>query len=315
IAELEALAQLKSPLVRLRGQWVELNAAEIQAALEFWKKKASGSLPTRQIVRLALGADRDLGGLRLDGISASGWIADLVARLEGTAPFEQIAPPAGFHGELRPYQVRGYSWLSFLRRWGLGACLADDMGLGKTIQSLALIQKDWESNGKLPALLICPTSVVGNWHREAARFCPGLPVHVHHGGSRAKGETFRETARRHALVISSYALLHRDLEMFQSVSWSGLILDEAQNIKNPETKQARAARSIEAGYRIALTGTPVENNVADLWSLMEYLNPGFLGPREEFRRKFFIPIQALRDPEAAERLRKLTVPFTLRRLK
>jgi SNF2 family DNA or RNA helicase len=189
------------------------------------------------------------------------------------------------------------------------------MGLGKTIQALALIQRDWEANGRQPVLLICPTSVVGNWQKEAARFCPELPVLVHHGGARVKGEAFQNTAGRHAIVVSSYALLHRDLESFQTVPWAGIILDEAQNIKNPETRQARAARSLPAGYRIAMTGTPVENNVGDLWSVMEYLNSGFLGSREEFRRRFFVPIQALRDPDAAERLKRLTAPFILRRLK
>jgi SNF2 family DNA or RNA helicase len=315
IAELEALAALKAPLVRLRGQWVELNAGEIKAALDFWKKKASGTASVREIVQMALGGEKSLGGLLFHGVSAEGWIADLLARLEGQAQFEEAAAPAGFQGELRPYQVRGYSWLAFLKQWGLGACLADDMGLGKTIQALALIQRDWESNGRQPVLLICPTSVVGNWQKEAARFCPDLPVLVHHGGARVKGEAFQKIAGRHAIVVSSYALLHRDLEFLQAVPWAGVILDEAQNIKNPETRQARAARSLPAGYRVAMTGTPVENNVGDLWSVMEYLNPGFLGSREDFRRKFFVPIQALRDADAAERLKRLTAPFVLRRLK
>jgi SNF2 family DNA or RNA helicase len=315
IAELEALAKLKAPLVRLRGQWVELNAAEIKVALDFWKKKAAGTASVRQIVQMALGGEKSLGGLLFHGVSAEGWVADLLARLEGRAQFEETAVPAGFQGELRPYQVRGYSWLAFLKQWGMGACLADDMGLGKTIQALALIQSDWEADSRQPVLLICPTSVIGNWQKEAARFCPELPVLVHHGSARIKGEAFQESAGRHAIVVSSYALLHRDLESFQAVPWAGIILDEAQNIKNPETRQARAARSLSAGYRVAMTGTPVENNVGDLWSVMEYLNPGFLGSREEFRRKFFVPIQALRDPDAAERLKRLTAPFILRRLK
>ncbi len=315
MAELESLAALKAPLVRLRGQWVELNAAEIRTAIDFWKKKAAGTASVREIVQMALGGDRRRVGLIFEGVSADGWVADLLAHLEGNAPFEEAAAPAGFRGELRPYQVRGYSWLAFLKQWGLGACLADDMGLGKTIQALALIQRDWESDGRQPVLLICPTSVVGNWQKEAARFCPELPVLVHHGAARVKGEAFQTAAARHAIVVSSYALLHRDLESLQAVPWAGVILDEAQNIKNPETRQARAARSLAAGYRVAMTGTPVENNVGDLWSVMEYLNPGFLGSREEFRRKFFVPIQALRDADAAGRLKRLTAPFILRRLK
>jgi SNF2 family DNA or RNA helicase len=164
-------------------------------------------------------------------------------------------------------------------------------------------------------LLVCPTTVVNNWRKEAARFTPGLPVMVHHGILRMRGEDFKQEALKHAIVISSYALLHRDFETLRDIPWSGIILDEAQNIKNPETKQARAARSFLADYRLALTGTPVENNVGDLWSIMEFLNPGFLGTQAAFKRGFFIPIQAARDPEAMERLKRLTGPFILRRLK
>jgi SNF2 family DNA or RNA helicase len=315
LQELEALARLKAPLVKVRGQWVQVNASEIQAALDFWKNNQTGTAAARDIVRMALGAATMPGDLAFAGVTAVGWIGDFLARLEGRATFEELQAPPRFCGTLRPYQVRGYSWLAFLRRWGLGACLADDMGLGKTVQTLALIQRDWESNGKRPSLLVCPVSVVGNWQKEAARFTPGLPVLVHHGVGRRKGPAFRKLAQEHALVLSSYGLVHRDALVLQEVQWAGVILDEAQNIKNPETKQAQAARSFPADYRIALTGTPVENHVGDLWSIMEFLNAGFLGSRAEFKRTFFFPIQANHDPEAIERLKKLTGPFVLRRLK
>jgi SNF2 family DNA or RNA helicase len=313
--ELEALARLKAPLVQVRGQWVQVNADEIRAALAFWKKQGSQPASVRQVVQMALGAGTPPGGLELDGVSASGWVNDLLSQLEGKARFEELAAPQRFQGTLRPYQVRGYSWLGFLRRWGLGACLADDMGLGKTVQTLALVQRDWESNGRRPTLLICPMSVVGNWHKEAARFTPDLPVLVHHGSQRQRDSAFVQAAGKHALVLSSYALLHRDFELLREVPWKGIILDEAQNIKNAETKQARAARGLPADYRIALTGTPVENHVGDLWSIMDFLNPGLLGTQAEFRRRFFVPIQAGRDPQASARLKHLTGPFILRRLK
>ncbi|MCX5916647.1 MAG: DEAD/DEAH box helicase, partial [Deltaproteobacteria bacterium] len=313
--ELQALARLKVPLVKLRGQWVQVNAEEIEAALALWKKKGQGQATAREIVQMALGGNRISGQIPIDGLRATGWISDLLAELEGKTPFEELSAPAEFQGTLRPYQVRGYSWLAFLRKWGLGACLADDMGLGKTIQALALIQRDWQAVLKRPVLLVCPTTVVNNWRKEAARFTPGLPVMVHHGIYRMRGEDFRQEALKHAIVISSYALLHRDFETLKDIPWSGIILDEAQNIKNPETKQARAARGFRADYRLALTGTPVENNVGDLWSIMEFLNPGFLGTQAAFKRGFFIPIQAARDPEAMERLKRLTGPFILRRLK
>ena len=315
LAELRELARLKAPLVKFRGQWVQMNAEEIQEALDFWKKKAQDEAPVRQVLQMALGAAPAPGPIAFEGVTAAGWIGDFLKELEGKTPFQELAVPAEFQGTLRPYQVRGYSWIGFLRKWGLGACLADDMGLGKTIQALALIRRDWQKEAKGPILLICPMSVVGNWQKEASRFTPDLPVMVHHGLDRAKGDEFQKKAASQAMVISSYALLHRDFETIRQVSWSGVVLDEAQNIKNPETKQARAARAISAEYRLALTGTPVENNVGDLWSIMEFLNPGFLGTQTEFKKKFFIPIQTGSDPEAASRLKRLTQPFILRRLK
>jgi superfamily II DNA or RNA helicase len=313
--ELEELARLKAPLVQVRGQWVQMSAEEIQAALAFWKQQAAQQATAREVVQMALGAGKTPEALAFEGVTATGWMADLLAQLEGRTAFAGLPAPDGFQGTLRPYQVRGYSWLGFLRRWGLGACLADDMGLGKTPQTLALIQHDWQANGKRPVLVVCPTSVVSNWQKEATRFTPDLPVMVHHGTTRSKGARFKKQAQQQAIVISSYALLHRDFDILKQVPWAGVILDEAQNIKNPETKQAKAARALPAEYRLALTGTPVENNVGDLWSIMEFLNPGFFGTQTEFKRRFFVPIQASRDADAVARLKRLTGPFILRRLK
>lgn len=313
--DLQALAKLKAPLIKIRGQWVQINAEEIKTALEFWKKKGESQATVREIIQMALGAKKILGNVTFEGITATGWIADLLAKIEGRQTFEELTTPKGFQGTLRPYQVRGYSWLSFLRQWGIGACLADDMGLGKTIQTLALIQRDWQLGTKQPVLLVCPTSVVSNWQKEASRFTPELPVMVHHGIARTKGKEFKKNALNQAIVISSYALVHRDFETLKEVPWAGVVLDEAQNIKNPETKQSKAVRAFKGDYRIALTGTPVENNVGDLWSIMEFLNPNFLGTQTEFKKRFFVPIQAGRDPEAVEQLKRLTGPFILRRLK
>ncbi|MDQ1254127.1 MAG: hypothetical protein QG646_3347 [Euryarchaeota archaeon] len=324
--ELQALAKLKAPLVKVRGQWVEVNDAEIRAALEFWKKNPHGEASLLDIIKLAVGASETAKGLDFKGVDADGWIEELISHLKDKAGFEELPAPDGFSGTLRPYQFRGYSWLAFLRQLGMGACLADDMGLGKTIQTLALMQHDLEKVEQIeqqddisinpkPVLLVCPTSVINNWRKEAARFTPELSVMVHHGTGRKKEEEFKTEAMNHNIIISSYGLLQRDAKFLKGVPWSGIILDEAQNIKNPETKQAKAARALEADYRIALTGTPVENNVGDLWSIMEFLNPGFLGSQAVFKRNFFIPIQAERDQEAAGKLKEITGPFILRRLK
>ena len=313
--DLEELARLKEPLAQIRGQWIETGIDEIHAALQFWKNRKGGSVTAREIVRMALGSADSSAGIRFEGVRATGWLGELLARLEDKSAIEAIPAPSGFKGELRPYQERGYAWLEFLENWSLGACLADDMGLGKTIQALALIEKNREQGEDRPVLLVCPTSVLTNWEREAARFTPGLQVTVHHGPQRSKGYEFSQHAYAHAVVLTSYALLHRDIEDLATVQWAGVILDEAQNIKNPDTKQSQAVRTLTADYRMALTGTPVENHVGDLWSIMDFLNPGFLGSQEEFKRTFQLPIQAYRDRDASARLQRLAGPFILRRLK
>ena len=311
LEELEELALAKAPLVRVRGQWVEANSAEIQSAIGFLRKGPRQST-FRDVIRTALGAGIP-PGLDFGGVRASGRVAEMLEKLDGKG-FEELEQPEGFSGTLRPYQLRGYSWLAFLGQWGLGGCLADDMGLGKTIQVLAHIQRDWPSSRR-PALLVCPTSVMNNWQREAARFVPGLPVMVHHGPDRMRGERFRDAAGEHAMVVTSYGLAQRDAGLLAGIPWRGVVLDEAQNIKNPRTKQSEAARMLEADYRFALTGTPVENHLGDLWSIMEFLNPGFLGTQGQFKSNFLVPVQAEKDSGATQRLKRATGPFILRRLK
>ncbi|MFO8060879.1 MAG: DEAD/DEAH box helicase [Bacillota bacterium] len=306
--ELEALADLKVPLVKMRGQWTEFTPADVKAIRRLWEQGPQ-QRRAREVLPLALESDGET--------SASGWVADLLEQLSGECRVEELPQPTPFRGSLRPYQLRGYSWLSFLSRWGLGGCLADDMGLGKTVQTLALIQKNWEEGpDRRPTLIICPTSVLANWRREASRFTPDLPLLLHHGPDRnRKPAAFRKQVAKCAIVLSSYGLLPRDVNLFTQISWGAVVLDEAQNIKNPGTKRARAARRIPAGLRLALTGTPVENHVGELWSLMEFANPGLLGTQARFRRDFFLPIQREGDEERAEKLRALTSPFILRRLK
>jgi SNF2 family DNA or RNA helicase len=191
------------------------------------------------------------------------------------------------------------------------------MGLGKTIQAIALLlyERQVAGNGVGPALVICPTSVVGNWKREIQRFAPGLRVMVHHGGDRTRGEVFVAAAQEHDVIISTYGLARRDVDDLVQVPWSDVILDEAQNIKNPQAKQTQAIRKLPAANRIAMTGTPVENRLSELWSIMQFLNPGFLGSQAGFRKRFALPIERYQDKAATERLKGLVVPFVLRRLK
>ncbi len=315
--EFAHLAALKLPLVQVRGEWVELQPEQIEAAIQFWEKRAAEEEMTlRQALQMGLAEEAEVGGLPIVGVETTGWVDELLRRLRGSEPLVELAQPEYLLGQLRPYQVRGFSWLAFLHRWGLGACLADDMGLGKTIETIALILHDLEEgHAGGPILVICPTSVVGNWAREIARFAPTLRVMVHHGSDRASGEGFAVQARRAHVVVSTYALARRDEETLGAVEWAGLVLDEAQNIKNPATKQTQAIRRLSAGYRVALTGTPVENRLSELWSIMQFLNPGYLGSQRSFRSRFARPIENYQDPEAAARLRRLVRPFILRRVK
>jgi SNF2 family DNA or RNA helicase len=316
--EFQRLAALKMPLVRVRGQWVMLQPEEIEAAIAFWEKKRQQDQVTlRNALGMALGAEQEVGGLPLHGVQVSGWLDDLLRQLQAGERLQELPSPSDFVGTLRPYQTRGYSWLAFLTKWGLGACLADDMGLGKTIQAIALLLREREEakDGLSPALVVCPTSVVGNWRREIGRFAPGLRVMVHHGGDRARGEDFAAAARSYDVVISTYGLARRDVDDMKQVAWSDVILDEAQNIKNPHAKQTQAVRSLEAANHVALTGTPVENRLSELWSIMQFLNPGFLGSQTGFRQAFALPIERYQDQAATERLKGLVGPFILRRLK
>ncbi len=315
VEELRRLASLKSSLVKIRGQWVQVDQSSLTAALRVLESGRVVSVTARDALALGLGAGRTIGKIHVDSATLTGWLKDTLDALTNPSEFELFAPPSKFNGELRPYQQRGYSWLAMLSRLGLGACLADDMGLGKTIQTLVLMQRARESGERRPVLLVCPTSVVNNWRKEAERFAPDLPVLIHHGADRRRAKAFEKAAAKSAVVVSSYGLLYRDQLTFGNVQWAGIVLDEAQNIKNADTKQSQAARSLKAAWRVALTGTPVENSVADLWSMMEFLNPGWLGPRKTFRDQYTLPIQRYGDTDAAERLKTLTGPFILRRLK
>ncbi len=313
----EALVALKSPLVQVRGQWVLLDSAQVEAAIRFWEKQRQGTEVTLlEATRLALGSEQ-VHDLPVDAVEAEGWLAEWLERLKEPQRLTELPQPRTLRGELRPYQRLGFSWLAFFRRYGLGACLADDMGLGKTIQTLALLLHEKEVAGQLPGpvLLVCPTSVVTNWQREAERFAPSLRLLIHQGPNRLRDEAFREAARQADLVVTSYALLRQDQALLEAVSWFGVVLDEAQNIKNPSARQSQAARRLSAQFRLALTGTPVENRLDDLWSIMHFLNPGYLGSLQTFRREFALPIQRFGDQHAAERLRRMVAPFILRRVK
>ena len=310
--DLERAAATKQSLVRVRGEWVELDPLELAAVIAAVGGK--GQATAAELMRTALG----LPGIGLPAniddadVTASGWLGEL---LDGAlhATIAPISDPPGFTGQLRPYQQRGTGWLTFLGRLGLGACLADDMGLGKTAQLIATLLSDPIDE---PTLVVCPVSVLGNWQRELERFAPTLRVKVHHGPDRLRTEEQITAARDDAdVVLTTYSLVARDLTLLQIVPWGRLVLDEAQQVKNPGTAQTKAIRQLNASRRIALTGTPVENRLGELWSLMHVLNPGLLGTQTEFKRRFATPIETDHDAGATALLRRITGPFVLRRLK
>ena len=319
VSELRELAELKLPLVQLRGRWVEVRPEELQHAVQVLERQAQEgerSMAVPELLRAAAGLAPSESGLPIVGVNAQGWLRQVLLEPGAWRPEAEDAP-AGFRGELRPYQERGLGWLHFLDRAGLGACLADDMGLGKTIQLLALLLAEREAAAPPPppTLLVCPMSVVGNWQHETNRFAPRLRVHVHHGAGRLTGDEFARAADQADLVLTTYSLAARDRSLLAGVEWGRIVLDEAQNIKNRESAQAHAVRSLPARRRVALTGTPLENRLSELWSIMDFCNPGLLGSAADFRRRFAVPIERYHDAEAAGLLRRLTGPFVLRRLK
>jgi non-specific serine/threonine protein kinase len=317
-ADLDALrraAALKRPLVRLRGQWTLVDAAAVAGLpqLAGQEGEASGA----ELLRGGLGLER-LGvppELAVAGVEAPGALGSFLAGdLHSRA--EALPTPAGFTGTLRPYQQRGLGWLVFLGRLGLGACLADDMGLGKTAQLIAALLADPLA---APTVVVAPVSLLGNWQRELARFAPALPVALHHGPDRPRTAAGLRRSLQAlgpgGVLLTSYGVLSRDAAALAAVAWGRLVFDEAQQLKNPHTALARAAAGLRGERRVALTGTPVENRLLELWALLQLLNPGLLGSLAQFRQRFAVPIERDHDGEAAERLRRLTAPFLLRRLK
>ncbi|WP_246268593.1 DEAD/DEAH box helicase [Acrocarpospora macrocephala] len=311
-AELAELARLKVPLVRVRGEWVELDDRQLKAALRAVEERRVTELTVGDVIREVVlgGADE----LPLVEVDADGLLGDLLSG-ETERRLRPVPTPATLDGALRPYQERGLAWLGFLSGLGLGGILADDMGLGKTITTLALLLAEREDAQPAATLLVCPMSLINNWQKEAARFAPSLRLYIHHGGARRRDEELAATIGAADLVITTYGTALRDLPALARQGWERVVCDEAQAIKNSAARQAQAVRQIRARTKLALTGTPVENHLAELWSIMEFCNPGLLGPARAFRTRYQEPIELRRDENAMRALRRATGPFVLRRLK
>ena len=319
--EIAALVAAKAPLVRLRGAWVSVDQAALRRGLEFLRRGDRRPPTAADVLALAAGGPADDLPLPLTGIDAAGWLGDLLA---GTADrtLTPVEPPATFTAQLRPYQQRGVAWLAFLSSLGLGACLADDMGLGKTVQLLALESVDrapgrdrrgTAGRARHCCSAPCRWSARGSARPPASsRTCGCAPTTAPAGPA---ATTCARPSADTDLLVTTYATAARDADDLAEVDWHRLVLDEAQAVKNARSLPARAVRRFRARHRVALTGTPVENRLAELWAIMDVLNPGILGTAERFRTRFAIPVERHGNTDAAELLRRTTRPYLLRRVK
>jgi hypothetical protein len=320
LKDLERLQAKRSPLVQHKGAWIELRPSDLRNAERFCA--ADPGLSLDDALRLTANEGETLMRLPVHRFEAGPRLQAVLEQYHQQKAPDPLPAPEGFSGQLRPYQERGLGWLAFLHRFDQGACLADDMGLGKTIQLLAFLQHlKAEEELKRPVLLVAPTSVLTNWKREAHSFTPELAVREHYGPRRPASEAALKKALKGVdLVLTSYGLLQRDSELLEAIDWQGVVIDEAQAIKNPSAKQSMAARDLgrpgkTSRFRIALTGTPVENRVSELWALMDFLNPKVLGDEPFFRQRYRLPIERYGDMASLRDLKARVGPFILRRLK
>lgn len=316
LEEVRFLLAQGSTLVFFRNRWIEVDRNILRQALRVLER---GEKPIASPLAFALGLGH-IGGLEIEKVKAHGWIKGLVNELRASKRLAEELTKAefnaeGFEGKLRDYQERGVKWIRFLTEHGFGALLADDMGLGKTIQTIAWLLSRKEvppslntnhlslNTNKSHALIVAPLTLLSNWKREFQKFAPSLKVYVHHGDNRHLGIFFRKYCREADVVLTSYNLLVKDYTPISRFEWEALVLDEAQAIKNSSTRVAQAVKALTPKYRLALTGTPIENSLSDIWSIEDFLNPGFLGAEKDFKAVNL------------KKLRSALEPFVLRRLK
>lgn len=325
--EFKELLKADTPLINWRGKWVlidQLDLEELRAVFEKGKELGMGLEPEGKIkyidaIKLGLTGTIQLrdNGTKYD-VVVEGDFKTIVNRLQSIESFNKVLVPKSFNGSLRPYQEIGLTWLNTMSEFNFGMCLADDMGLGKTIQVIALLlyRKEKYPKEQGSILIVCPTSVLFNWTRELKKFAPDLEIFLHHGPDRVKDAIrLPELTKSHRIILTSYGTLRNDIDFLQSIPFSGVIVDESQNMKNYASRQTQAIYKLQCQYRICLSGTPIENRLLELWTLFEFLNPGLLGNRTDFQKKFVVPIERFRDQDAINKLKKIISPFILRRVK
>lgn len=315
--QLKWMAENDVAVARVGRSWMNVDPALVKKAAATLASLSGRTMSLRDLIRLGIGVHGDID------ISVGNNVIPkeahrLSAPLMSSGKIKPIAIPESFAGTLRPYQKTGLDWLSFLRKSGFGACLADDMGLGKTVETLVALLDARREGSTAPFLVVCPMSIMLKWLHETRKFAPSLSVWIFHGPNRPQGNEFLYYARKHDICITSYSTLATEVDLLSKVWWEAVILDEAQNIKNPDTLKSRAARSLEASWRLAITGTPIENGITDIWAIMDFANRGLLPGRTDFERIFCNSRPDIADAtalSAAKRLRKIVAPFVLRRTK
>ena len=314
IEEIKRLLEQHSTLVFFRNRWILVDVNLLKQALRAFERVDGAEMNKAQAIAFMTGIGR-IGDLETKELEAKGWVRGLLNDMRSHGKTlktdERIE---GLAVGLRDYQKRGVAWLKFMTENGFGALLADDMGLGKTVQAIGWILGNVK-RGDVPVLVVAPVTLMGNWRKELAKFAPGLKVYLHHGDGRSSGAGFADAARNSQVVLTSYALMVRDYSLFASFRWGGMVLDEAQIIKNANTLVSTAVYKLRPRNRIALTGTPIENSVADLWSIERFLNPGLLGDHKSFTERFVNPIANKVDSSQGRKLKRILEPFVLRRLK
>ncbi len=323
------LAETQEPLVFIKGKWVLLNPQDVDALKPVFEEgkedqeftQPKGKINYTKALQLGMTGKVIMGNNATYNIKLKGNFQNTVETLKGVKAFREIKTPGSFQGKLREYQKVGLKWLSNMARLKFGVCLADDMGLGKTIEIIAFLlhREELTNRGRLNdkgVLIICPTSVLFNWKREIQKFGPKLNVIIHHGRDRYRDKkALVEYTKEHVIILSTYGTVRNDIEFLESIPFTGVILDESQNIKNYQAQKTKAILKLRSQYRIALSGTPIENRLNELWTLFQFLNPNLLGKRKSFKHRFVSPIENFQDEDAAEKLHKIVSPFILRRVK
>lgn len=306
--DVEQLLAQTEGLAFLKGKWVEVNHKKLREPLASMQEM-DGDLTLRDALQLEMGSKKisaDVGCLVTNGA----WLSQMLRNLRKPAQITSAVVPKTLHATLRPYQKDGYTWLSYMSRLGFGACLADDMGLGKTIQVLTYLERMRKKGKHAKALLVVPASLIGNWEKEAQKFVPEMTLQVLHGKNSAQlAQDFQADGA--FLTITTYGMVSR-ISKLQETEWNCVILDEAQAIKNPGTKQTREIKKLRSQMRIAMTGTPIENDLTNLWSLFDFINHGLLGTSKEFH-EFAKNLEE--HPEGYAKLKSMITPFMLRRVK